>query len=630
MQYRPEIDGLRAIAVLAVVLFHFQVPAFSGGFVGVDIFFVISGYLITSIVADELAHDAFTFREFYARRARRILPASLFVFVAVAVFGWFKVDPSELVVLGKSLLAAVCFASNFFFFSETDYFGADSHTLHLLHTWSLAVEEQFYLFFPLLMVALRKASPARVFRIMATIAVISFVLSLIGTWRAPALTFYMLPSRAWELLVGSLIALRAPKVRSMPLASALTAVGLALLGVALFIVDTDMPFPGVAALAPTIGAALIIVGGAHAAAPLRTLLGNPVMVGIGKISYSMYLWHWPMAVIYFVDFADRGYPAWMLMAPLLPLSYLSYRWIEQPFRKPQFLSFRPKLALALGVSAALATYGLVAIATHGMVFGLDAKAARILDPRHKEHDESYGGQCFQDPDEPGSDSPVPACLTQKPGHRTILLWGDSLAAHYSIGLRKAGSSRVQLLQATLASCPVGLAAKAKKASQCSEYNVRVFDHVRQHPPDLIVLSTNWRNHRSSYAKPLQKLLAALRRLRLRVVVLGPSLGYTKQLPDLLVEHLRGNMPFITRQFLHPHSLAIDAEFKSGAVKLYGATHVSLFDLMCTDGACPALTPEGSPMQWDKQHLTRDGSMFIGKRLMPVLEAELDKARPDAP
>jgi len=626
MQYRPEIDGLRAIAVLAVVLFHFRVPAFSGGFVGVDIFFVISGYLITSIIAHELAQDAFTFREFYARRARRILPASLAVFAVVAVFGWFKVAPSDLVVLGKSLLAAVCFASNFLFYSETDYFGAESQSLHLLHTWSLAVEEQFYLFFPLLMVALRRISPVRLFRIVAAIAGFSFALSMIGTWQAPDLTFYMLPSRAWELLIGSLVALRAPQVRSTLYASVFTGVGLALLGVALFVVDADMPFPGVVALAPTLGAALVLIGSSHAATPLRFVLGNPLMVGVGKISYSMYLWHWPMAVIYFLDFEDSGVPAWLLMAPLLLLSYVSYRWIEQPFRKPEFLSPKPKLALAVGVSAVLGIYGVVAINTHGMVFGLDARAARILDPNNKEHDESYGGECFQDPKKPRDGLPIAACLTAKPGHRTILLWGDSLAAHYSIGLKNAASRDVQLLQATLASCPAGLPARKKKASICTEQNGLVLRYVKEHPPDLVVLSSNWRNRRSSYKQPLQKLLRALNKLGLPVVVLGPSLGYSKRLPDLLVKHLRANVPFITRDFLHAEPLAIDADFKRGAIKLYGATFVSIYDLLCTDGACPALTPEGTPMQWDSHHLTRDGSILAGKRLMPVLEAELGKAR----
>jgi peptidoglycan/LPS O-acetylase OafA/YrhL len=627
VKYRPEIDGLRALAVLGVVLFHFRVAAFSGGFVGVDIFFVISGYLITSIIAHELAEGAFTYREFYARRARRILPASLAVFTAVAVFGWFEVRPSELVVLGKSLLAAVCFASNFLFLSETDYFGAESSTLHLLHTWSLAVEEQFYLGFPLLMVALSKASAARRFRIVAAIASLSLVLCLIGTWRAPALTFYVLPTRAWELLIGSLVALRAPQVRSVLHASVLTLVGLALLGLALFVVDADTPFPGFAALAPTVGAALIIIGGSHATAPLRFALGNPVMVGIGKISYSMYLWHWPLAVVYFADFEDSKYPAWMLLAPLLLLSYVSYRWIEQPFRKPQFLSLGPRLGLALGVSAALCSYGLVAITTHGMVFGLEAQATRILDPRNREHDASYGGECFQDPKEPRDDLPVAACLTPEPGKRTILLWGDSLAAHHSIGLKRAASRGVQLLQATLASCPAGLASRNKV---CSEYHARVFDHVDEHPPDLVVLSGNWRSHRGSYRKPLQKLLGALNRHRLRVAVLGPALSYTKRVPDLLVEHMRANRPLVLGDFIHPDMLAVDADFKTGAVSLHGATLISIHDLLCGDGACPALTPQGTPMQWDNQHLTRDGSIFVGKRLMPMLEAELDRPRPRGP
>jgi len=626
IQYKPEIDGLRAIAVLAVVLFHFQVSAFSGGFVGVDIFFVISGYLITSIIVDELGRGAFSFRDFYSRRARRILPASLMVCAAVAMFGWLKIYPSDLVVLGESLVATVFFASNFFFLGETDYFGAESHTLHLLHTWSLAVEEQFYLCFPLLMFALRKAAPTRVFWTVASIAGVSVVLSLIGTWQAPAETFYMLPSRAWELLAGALIALRPPQMRTPLQASALMLFGFVLLGIALFVVDGDTPFPGIAAFAPTIGAASIIVAGPHAAPLLRFSLANPIMVGIGKISYSMYLWHWPMAVI-FLDFKDSGYPAWALLAPLFSLSYLSYRFVEKPFRDPQFLPVKPRLALAFGVSAALAVFGVVAIETHGMVFYSDTPAARILDVGSLRRSDSYGASCFHGAKEPWSDFPVAACLTPRPGQRTVLLWGDSLAAHYSIGLKLASVDRnIQVLQATQGSCPAGLGEALKRAPHCKEQNEGVLDYVRQTPPDLILLSGNWHSHRG-YKESLQKLIDALSQLRLRVLVLGPAIRYSKRLPDLLVDHMRANKPFVARDFLHRGSLATDSDFKKGAINLHGARLISLYDLVCIRGECPTLTPDGSPMQWDTHHLSHEGSILVGKKLMPLIEDELNRPRP---
>jgi peptidoglycan/LPS O-acetylase OafA/YrhL len=625
MQYKPEIDGLRAIAVLAVVLFHFRVKAFSGGFVGVDIFFVISGYLITSIIAEELTRGTFTFRNFYARRARRILPASLVVLVAVAAFGWVKVLPSDLIVLGKSVTATVAFASNFFFLGEADYFGADSHTLHLLHTWSLALEEQFYLFFPLLMFSLRASSAARRLQILAAIAGASLVLSVVGTRWAPAATFYMLPSRMWELLAGSLVALRPPKIASQLRASCLTLLGFGLLLLSLFVIDADTPFPGIAAAAPTLGAVLVIIASPQAAAALRAVLSNRLMVGIGKVSYSMYLWHWPMAVAYLVTYKGRAQYAPLLLFPLLLLSYASYRLVEQPFRTQKFLSLKPRMALAFGTSLALALYGVVAVKTHGMIFGLDARAATIIDAPNTRHRDSYGGDCFGSPYERWPKYPIEQCLTAKPGKRNILLWGDSAAAHYLIGLKLgAEGTDINVLQATQGGCPPGLGLNPKDRPNCKAQNDGVLGYIKEHPPDLVILAGQWLSHPDTYQKALQKTVDSLHDLGLRTVVLGPAIQYTRPLPELLVQHIKKKKQFVGSKFITKQVMKMERQFKAGAIKLRGARLVSLFDLVCKDWECPTLVGESSPVQWDTHHLTRDGSILVGKKLIPIVQEELAK------
>jgi peptidoglycan/LPS O-acetylase OafA/YrhL len=631
MTYRPEIDGLRALAILPVVFFHFDVEALGGGFVGVDVFFVISGYLITNIILRELDRGEFTFKAFYARRARRILPASLALLTATALFGWLGLRPTDLVVLGKSIVATIFFASNFFFLGQADYFGADGKTLHLLHTWCLAVEEQFYFLLPLFLFALRRLPRSRLFWIVVATAGVSLLLSLVQTRDVPALAFYLLPSRAWELLIGALVAIRPPDLaRPAPLPSLLTLSGIALIGASIFSYDSDTPFPGIAAAAPTLGAALTIAASPRAARWIRWPLTNPAMVGIGKISYSMYLWHWPMAVVYRSGFKGRPELAPLLFLGLLPISYLSYRFIEQPFRRPTFLTPRLKTALAVSASLALATFGFVAVQSHGMFFGLDAYVASIADaPRRWDRADS-GGDCFSKPNTPWDEFPIAKCLQSKPGRRSVLLWGDSVAAHHFIGLQAAAhGTNIDILEATMGGCPpaLGLIRKNRNGPICKARNDAVIDFVKNHPPSLVLLGGEWRSHPDTYQAHLSTSLMFLRALGLRVIVLGPAIEYARPLPELIVQHLVAGRKLSTPGLIDEQTLKIERDLKNGAVKLSGARLVSLFDLLCSDWNCPTLTPEGSPVQWDTHHLTRDGSLLVGRELFPVIEAELGKEPP---
>jgi len=349
LAYRRDIDGLRAVAVIAVVLFHFGVPGFTGGFVGVDVFFVISGYLITSIIWNQRQAGRFSFVEFWARRARRILPALFAMIIAVLAVGWFLLAPKDYEELGRSVRYQVTFVSNILFMRQDGYFDVASDLKPLLHTWSLAVEEQFYIFFPLLLTLL--SSRLKHWRLaLFGVLLVSFGLSVWAIQHHPEKAFFLLPMRAWELLAGAMLAV-APKHawRLKPLAAqALSLLGMGLILLAVFAYDKSTPFPGVTALLPVLGVVLLILANGHRETLVGQLLSSRVMVGLGLISYSWYLWHWPVFV--FSSYASVDEPGALDTAGLilltLVLGYLSWKFVETPFRERRLLAGRRQILLA--------------------------------------------------------------------------------------------------------------------------------------------------------------------------------------------------------------------------------------------------------------------------------------------
>lgn len=339
--YRPEIDGLRAVAVLPVILFHAGFSLFSGGYVGVDVFFVISGYLITGILISDLERDRFSIARFYERRARRILPALFVVMLACLPFAWFWMLPGQLQDFSASLMAVVFFVSNVLFYNQSGYFAPAVELKPLLHTWSLAVEEQYYLLFPILLRMLWKHGRARAFAIVATITVASLLLAGFGGHRNPDANFYLAPSRAWELLAGSVCAFAAAGPQGgrgwgLPVRpnDLLAGAGLALIVYAILRFDAATPAPGFYTLAPVCGTMMIILF-----APgtwVARLLSMRGLVGIGLISYSAYLWHQPLFA--FARLRSLTEPGMLQMSALAALSmalaWITWRWVEQPFRAP--------------------------------------------------------------------------------------------------------------------------------------------------------------------------------------------------------------------------------------------------------------------------------------------------------
>ena len=331
--YRREIDGLRTVAVLPVILFHAGFDAFQGGFVGVDVFFVISGYLITSLLIDDLRYGRFSIAEFYRRRARRILPALTLVVLCCLPFAWLWMVPSELRDFGRALAAVALFMSNIHFWRESDYFEPEAESNVLLHTWSLAVEEQFYIFFPLLLWALWRWRPGSLSGVLILLFLASLAGSAWGSWRMPAAAFYLIPFRAWELFAGALCALVLARGAGRA-QDALAWLGLVLIGVAVLTFDDTIPFPSVTALVPVAGTVLVVLYARHGTGA-AWVLGTRPMVALGLLSYSAYLWHQPLFAFARLRFIMPP-PGWVMLGlgvAAFLLAALSWRFVEQPFRR---------------------------------------------------------------------------------------------------------------------------------------------------------------------------------------------------------------------------------------------------------------------------------------------------------
>ncbi len=427
--YRADIDGLRAIAVLLVVAFHAFPTVVQGGFIGVDLFFVISGFLISTIISEQLDAGSFSFAQFYVRRIRRIFPALLLVMASCLAFGWFALLASEYAQLGKHLAAGAGFVSNFVSWRESGYFDNAADTKPLLHLWSLAIEEQFYLLWPALLWLAFRYRLQRL-TLCVLLVLLSFALNVGLVHSNPVATFYSPATRCWELLAGSMLASFASARGRNAGAATVWQQGCSLLGVmllatGLLLINRERAFPGGWALLPVTGAVLILAAG-PAAWFNRVVLAQPVLVGLGLISYPLYLWHWPMLV--FAHLAQyNATPPWPTRAAAVALSIvlaaLTYRWVERPLR------FGPRVrASVIGLCLAMGVLALAGLAIHWRA-GLpwrtaDAKVALfgdILSPVETRLPNDSCQRLLGRPAVPGA-----VCLTRS-AQPEMLILGDSHA-----------------------------------------------------------------------------------------------------------------------------------------------------------------------------------------------------------
>jgi peptidoglycan/LPS O-acetylase OafA/YrhL len=541
MRHRSDIDGLRALAVVPVVLFHARLLAVHGGFVGVDVFFVISGFLISSVIVEELARGEFSILRFYERRCRRILPALFAMFIGTSLVSAIVLMPPDLAAFGRSLLSSVLFVSNVYFWKDSGYFDGTAEFKPLLQTWSLSVEEQFYLFAPYLLLAISVFFKKRYLTLLVPIALASLGLSAWAVAHAPNAAYYVLPTRFWEILLGGLLAVGAktgPRVRGVR--ELLAGIGFAgVLGSSFFYSEAT-PFPGLAALVPCGGAALIIYAGLGGSSLVARLLGTRPLTFIGNISYSLYLWHWPLFALYRYRVARElsALEAGLLVLGSLVLGVLSWHFVEKPFRKQSNpLGRRFIFAGSAAGALATATFAGTAMATGGLPFRVPGFET-VDTGGQREYDTSSEGNCFLGDGQTHQDWGGDKCFVTRGRGPTVLLWGDSFAAHYVPGIKRhAAEMQADLLEYTLSACPPVFGFDTLSNPPCRAFNDHVPELVKEYGVKSVVVSGRWDYAFRRHVEPSQitASLARLQGLGVTVYVIGQSPMFGNQVQTLFAQ-----------------------------------------------------------------------------------------------
>jgi peptidoglycan/LPS O-acetylase OafA/YrhL len=639
--YRRDIDGLRALAVLSVIAFHVAPARCRGGFVGVDIFFVISGFLISSIIYKELESGGFSLVEFYVRRIRRIYPALFLVLTCVCVAGWILLLPSDFVVLAKQVLGGCTFVANFVLWRQSGYFSPEAALKPLLHLWSLGVEEQYYLVFPLICIAAyRSRSRWTLPAAFLVVAAVSMGINVVFVSRYSAATYFLPFARLWELFAGAGLSLVFQRNLHAPWESVLVtrwkhavgAVGLAMLILAIFGIDQYDLFPGWWALLPTMGAVLVIAAGQTSWVNRYVLSARPAVL-VGLISYPLYLWHWP--ILSFLKVAtsvwgvrvSRVEKAALILAAVL-LAYLTYRFIELPIRRVRQREQRRKGALwLLGCVSLTGAFAALVIAMGGVPSRLPGAIVALDHDYSQEGSIAWrDGTCFLRPDQAaGSFSDTCVDARKSPATQPlVLIWGDSHAADLMHGFRMLeGRAGVSLAQYTASMCAPILGLQVRERPACLAINDAVMDRVRKMKPDIVLLSAYWDYPDPDHdrATRAEKLLHTIEEVKAagvpRVVLLGSAPFWTSPVPGLLAGELHRNphqalAPELPRSLLEPHD---DALLKATALEA-GAVYVPIFENLCDEQGCLATTGPGwqGVVTFDQSHFTEHGSALVAQRI----------------
>ena len=614
LDYRPDIDGLRAVAVMLVVLNHAGAAALPGGFVGVDVFFVISGFLITGLIVRQNDRGDFGFGRFYLRRARRLLPALFAMMLATLGAGWFLLIPSDYSLLAESALSAVALASNVFFWLTSEgYFAPDATTQPLLHVWSLSVEEQFYLVWPgLLLLALRLPSSRLRIALVAVLAAAAFGWAQYGVWRGWTSAYFLLPARAGEFLLGALAwMLWRARTPNPALANAASLLGLALIALSAGMLDADSAFPGLTALAPCLGAVLIVCAPQFGPSAVTAALATRPAVGIGLISYSVYLWHWPIVAYLRLARIEFTPPitAGVVLASLA-LGWLSWRLLER--------DLRGALERRNGHALALAALGVAAMVAAPLAIrqreGLPERFPFAL--LTQEQLTAERGRYWRE---------LPAKDGALAGgeDRQLLIVGNSHAYDLAYAFRENGyGGRIKLIE-TFHECfnfghdPMAPA----NAELCAERRAAVLNSPDLKAASAVYLHDNWGRLET---RGLEAMIAEIRAVTPAPIhVFGPKMMFTD---DVLAISRRAQaerrasvaaINDFAAGWQDPRKPEIDRGLKAffAARALPGVRYVSTLDVQCGPALrCDILSPRGDYLYFDAGHFTLEGSRRFGERL----------------
>ncbi len=653
-KYRPDIDGLRAVAVLAVIAFHAFPSALRGGFVGVDLFFVISGFLISTIIFENLEQGRFSYAEFYVRRIRRIFPALCAVLISCLVFGWFTLMPSEYQQLGKHAFAGSTFVANIALWREAGYFDNTAATKPLLHLWSLGVEEQFYIFWPLLASFAWKRKlgfPA----LFGCIALASFGINLLTSDTNPTAAFYSPLSRFWELMIGAALAwllLHKPQyAHTTPkIANSLSITGLALIGVAIATLDQNDVFPGWRALLPTLGAFLVICAGPGAWLN-RHVLGSRVAVAIGLISYPLYLWHWPL--ISFANILDGGFvpdaTRFALVAASFVLAALTYRFIEIPLRSRKPTHLQVGALCALLAALAVAGGGLfVYKGLHGREVAQQARGLAQLD-----EDWAMRTDVPAEPCHLANEKANAYCMafnTHASGP-LMVVWGDSHAGAWLVAMRRIAVERnMRLLAFVHIGCAPLIDTRrsdgAESSQACSRLGLAepIVATIAQLKPAVVFYIGRWSLYGNGWTKfgELQKATHFLTTDATGTATLATSRAALASQFPLTVKTLAAATPrlvifqnppvlkgeLLPRFYSDPSRIEVSAAdnlkteayeraLVASAAAIPNVRIVDPVPRLCSGTTCAAVI-DGVPMYEDDNHITPQGSLLFKQTILDAM------------
>ena len=652
--YRADIDGLRAIAILSVVVFHAFPNLLPGGFVGVDIFFVISGFLITGLIVSDLDADRFSFRDFYARRIRRIFPILSVVLGSTVLFGWFVRFSDAYGTLGKHMAAAAAFISNFVYLGESGYFDADANAKPLLHLWSLAIEEQFYFVWPVMLVIARKTrgmDDGALLKFLLALSLVSLVYGIYLTSRDPSGSYYLPLTRFWELSLGGIAFLISKKYRCTGQPAHLLAwTGLVLLACSCLLIDKDAGFPGYIALLPCLGTAALLVG-ALEAGPVRDALSHKALVFVGLTSYSFYLWHWP--ALYFLNELVVD-PAPLQILAVLALSFAltvtGYYLVETPARRMR----SPAIPLVLLLGLALIGYlgfnaykrngldfrevnGRVALGkllqkTPGtargqeqemrLSFALNQEAAAQLEqliPKlrkdsaelekiRQDSNDANNQDAFCSGAGPGSGACGRSLTDNQQGKLVVMVVGDSHAAnvYHALVMAYPDISFVPFIDG---GCVPIAKRYLKPDTPCGKVIHGALAHVQAHPVDMVMISSRW----PASFEEITPDIAHYKRYVKKIVLVGPSLTFKKDVYRILSDYL----PPIAfddhvQANFQQRNVSLNADMRVFALE-QGVSYVDKISLFCRGGSCPLFAGQRL-MIYDKGHLTGSGTAHLASSI----------------